>query len=233
MADSGVFILGGAAGGLATVGIGGGGGATGRGGGGGAMGGGGGGAGRAMGGGGGGGTAGRGGTGGGAMGGGGGGAGRATGEGSGGGGGAAGRGGGSGGGAMGRGGATGCGIGAGATIGGAVAGRDVPQYPQNLLPKGNDLWHFGHMTWGTGPGTGARKGGGAVGMAGAGGGAPTLCGFPHRLQVSADAGFMAPQDAQRMYRTVPCSFASAVIFYALLDLTRHHSPVALTQMGLV
>jgi len=66
--------------------------------------------------------------------------GRATG---GGGGGATGRGGG--GGATGLGGMAGPGPG-GAAIEGAVVGRGVPQYPQNLLPRGNDLWHFGHMT---------------------------------------------------------------------------------------
>jgi hypothetical protein len=52
------------------------------------------------------------------------------------------------------------GIGAGgvAASGGAT-GRGVPQYPQNLLPAGKDLWHFGHKTWGIAVGTGVRKGG--------------------------------------------------------------------------
>lgn len=44
------------------------------------------------------------------------------------------------------------GLGSGGAGGGAAAGgpagRWVPQYPQNLLPWGNDLWHFGHKTWG-------------------------------------------------------------------------------------
>ena len=121
----------------------------------------------------------------------------------------------------------------------AVAGKGVPQYPQNLLPCGNDLWHLGHMTWGTGAATGARRGGagGAAARGGAGGaaaaGAPAYCGFPQRAQVVAEAGFMAPQDAHRVYRTVPCSLTSALIGFALLDFTGHHSPAALIQMGLV
>src|SRR5271157_4614344 len=125
MADAGMFILGGATG----LPIGGGGtavGATGRAGGGAT--------GRATGGGTG--TADRGGAGGGATGrGGDGGAGRATGGGGEGGG--TGRGGG---GAAGLGDATGGCTGAGGVaIWGAVAGRGVPQYPQNLLPRGKDL----------------------------------------------------------------------------------------------
>lgn len=127
----------------------------------------------------------------------------------------------------------GCGPGTGgvAATGGGAAGRGVPQYPQNLLPAGNDLWHFGHKTWGTAVGTGARTGG--AGASGRTGDDPRFWGFPQRTQAGADAGFIAPQEAQRMYRTVPCSFPSGVIFYAHLDFSRHHSPVALIQMGLV
>jgi hypothetical protein len=102
-----------------------------------------------------------------------------------------------GGGATGLGGATGCctGTGGGA-IWGAVAGKGVPQYPQNLLPRGNDLWHFGHITWGMVCPPVLREAGGG-GVTGAGG-APACCGFPQRAQVGAVAGFMLPQDAQRM-----------------------------------
>jgi len=102
-----------------------------------------------------------------------------------------------GGGATGLGGAAGWGTGAGGvtTWGGAV-GRGVPQYPQNLLPSGKDLWHFGHITWGM-AGTPWPRKAGADGFAGAGG-APACCGRPQRPQVSADAGFMLPQDAQRV-----------------------------------
>jgi len=92
--------------------------------------------------------------------------------------------------------ARGCGNGAGCVaMGGGAAGRGVPQYPQNLLPTGNDLWHFGHKTWGTVAWTGARKGGvgGSVGTCCG----PTFCGFPQRTQAGADAGFIAPQEAQR------------------------------------
>jgi hypothetical protein len=160
----------------------------------------------------------------------GGGAGRAAGGVGSGGGGPTGRGSGSGGAVVLGGDATGCGTG-GVAMGGGAAGRGVPQYPQNLLPAGNDLWHFGHMTWGTAVGTGARCGG-ADGAAGTGDD-PRFWGFPQRTQAGADAGFIAPQEAQRMYRTVPCSLPSGVMFYAHLDLSRHHSPVALIQMGLV
>ena len=57
--------------------------------------------------------------------------------------------------------------------GGAGSGRQlaadgVPQYPQNLLPRGKDLWHFGHITWATAGATGGA-GVGAGGGAGAGG----------------------------------------------------------------
>ena len=122
---------------------------------------------------------------------------------------------GAGGGTGGLGGATGCAAGpgtGGATRGGgAVAGRGVPQYPQNLLPTGNDLWHFGHITWGIAGPPAPRKAvlAGAAGV----GGAPVAWGFPQRAQTGADAGFMLPQEAQRMYRTVPCSFASAAICF--------------------
>lgn len=72
-------------------------------------------------------------------------------------------------------------------------------------------------------------------MAGIGGGgvAPGTCGLPQRAQVAALAGFIPPHDAQRVYRTVPCSFVSAVMFYAHLDFHRLYSPAALIQMGLV
>ena len=75
-------------------------------------------------------------------------------------------------------------------------------------------------------------------MAGVGGGvaaagAPGYCGFPQRAQFGTEAGFMLPQDGQRWYRTVPCSFASALIVSAHHNFTRHYSPVALIQMGLV
>lgn len=113
----------------------------------------------------------------------GGGSGDGTGRGTGGGAGTAGRGsgggsGGAGGGATGRGGATGWGSGAGggATTTGAAVGRVVPQYPQNLLPSGNDLWHFGHITEGGAAGPGPRTAG--VGGAGGADGAPACCGFP-------------------------------------------------------
>ncbi len=142
-----------------------------------------------------------------------------------GGGGGTGRAAGGGGGATGLGGATaGCPGAGGATLGGAVAGKGVPQYPQNLLPNGNDLLHFGHITWGA---AGART----AGVGGVGGAGPV--GFPQRAQVVADAAFMPPQEAQRMYRTVPCSFASAVMVYTLLVFTCLYSPVAPIQMGLV
>lgn len=100
---------------------------------------------------------------------------------------------GGGGGATGR--ATGGG-GDGITIWGGAVGRGVPQYPQNLLPSGKDLWHLGHITWGMAGATWARSAGGDGG-AGAGG-APACCGRPQRPQLGADAGFMLPQDAQRM-----------------------------------
>ena len=101
------------------------------------------------------------------------------------------------GGATGRGGATGCCVGAGGVATwGAVAGRGVPQYPQNLLPKGNDLWHVGHIAWGTAGVTKPRIPG-TIGVVAAGD-ATGCCGFPQRAHVAADAGFMLPQDAQRM-----------------------------------
>lgn len=75
------------------------------------------------------------------------------------------------------------------------------------------------MTWGMGtaPEPRAASGGtgGAWGAAGAGG-AAAYCGLPHRTHLGAEAGFMLPQAGQRMYRTVPCSFASAVMVYARL-----------------
>ncbi len=123
-----------------------------------------------------------------------------------GGGGIAGRGGGCGGGAGGlaMGGAGGAGGVIGRAGGGgaaAVAGNVVPQYPQNLLPCGKDLWHFGHMTWGTGTAPVGLAAGAAEGACGGGAGtaaaAPISCGFPQRTQTSAEAGFMAPHDAQR------------------------------------
>jgi len=112
------------------------------------------------------------------------------------GGGAIGRGSGSGGAAVLKGAATGCGTGSGgAATGGGAAGRGVPQYPQNLLPEGNDFWQFGHTTWGMAE-TGGRIGGAGNSVeAGCG---PTFWGFPQRAQAGADAGFIAPQDAQRM-----------------------------------
>jgi hypothetical protein len=81
----------------------------------------------------------------------------------------------------------------------AVAGSVVPQYPQNLLPCGKDLWHFGHITWGTGPAPAALAAGAEGGAGGAGTAvvAPKFCGLPQRTHACAEAGFMAPQDAQR------------------------------------
>ncbi len=102
---------------------------------------------------------------------------------------------GGGGGATGRGGATGCCVGGVATWG-AVAGRGVPQYPQNLLPKGNDLWHVGQIAWGTAGVTKPRIPG-TIGVVAAGD--ATGCnGFPQRAHVAAEVGFMLPQEAQRI-----------------------------------
>ena len=63
------------------------------------------------------------------------------------------------------------------------------------FPAGNDLWHFGQITWGTAGRTGPRRldAGGSCGRWGS-----PCCGFPQRAHVAADAGFMLPQDAQRM-----------------------------------
>ena len=88
------------------------------------------------------------------------------------------------------------------------------------------------MTWGTAGAAEPRKLVGADGGAGAGG-IPSLCGFPQREHVSTVAGFMLPQNGQRVYRMVPCSLESSVIFYAHLDWGRLYLPVALIQMGLV
>ncbi|MGD1158054.1 MAG: PE-PGRS family protein [Terriglobia bacterium] len=96
------------------------------------------------------------------------------------------------GGPAGRGGAAGCWTRAGGVAAwGGAAGKGVPQNPQNLLPAGNDLWHFGHITCGT---TGAAEGRGA-GAADAG----AACnGFPQRAHVGKDAGFIFPQEMHRM-----------------------------------
>ncbi len=75
-----------------------------------------------------------------------------------------------------------------ATLGGA-AGNGVPQKPQNLLPAGNALWHCGQTTWGT---PGARDGGPCAA------GAAACRGLPQRAQVAENAGFMFPQEVQRM-----------------------------------
>ena len=100
---------------------------------------------------------------------------------------------------MGRG---GTGAGGVATTGGAggAAGKGLPQNPQNLLPDGNDLWHFGHMTWGMTTGAaGAGRGGGAgAGERGAAGCDPACKAFPQRAHVGYDAGFMLPQEPHRM-----------------------------------
>jgi hypothetical protein len=46
------------------------------------------------------------------------------------------------------------------------------------------------------------------------GGAEVCWGAPHRVQAGAETGFMPPHDAQRMYRTVPCSGNSALMVYS-------------------
>jgi hypothetical protein len=87
----------------------------------------------------------------------------------------------------------------------------VPQYPQNLLPAGNDLWQLGQSTWGTTGADGLRsiEGEGGTGVA------LDCWGAPHLTHVADDAGFMPPQEAQRMYLTVPCSFDSGFIVSSL------------------
>lgn len=104
-------------------------------------------------------------------------------------------------GATGRGGAAGCG-----TLGGGVAawrggdatvGRGVPQKPQNLLPSGNALLHFGHMTWATTAGAVGTRSGCGGGVAAAGWG-PACKALPQRAHVGADAGFIFPQNPHRM-----------------------------------
>ena len=83
-------------------------------------------------------------------------------------------------------------------MGGAFAGRCVPQYPQNLLPTGNDLWHFGHRTWAIVEAPEPRSSGDeAAGVTGVDG-AAVFCALPQRRQLGAVAGFMLPQDGQRI-----------------------------------
>jgi hypothetical protein len=91
--------------------------------------------------------------------------------------------------------AAGCCGGPGVGVEGAtLVGNGVPQYPQNLLPKGNDFWHLGHSTWGTVGPAGARGAGVSLGAEAD----PVFCGFPQRTQAGADAGFITPHEGQRM-----------------------------------
>ena len=71
---------------------------------------------------------------------------------------------------------------------GAAAGNGVPQNPQNLLPAGKLLWHFGQITCCNGCVAAGREMGtvSAVGS-----------GFPHRAQVAEAAGLGVPHDGQR------------------------------------
>jgi len=107
---------------------------------------------------------------------------------------------------------------------GTAVGSGVPQKPQNLLPNGNDLWHFGQATCGT---TGPAGGRGAtvvgaspMGPVGTGGWPPNgaaCSGFPHRLHAAAVAGFIFPHEGQRMYRIVPCSLVSGLMSYPVSE----------------
>jgi len=119
----------------------------------------------------------------------------------------------------GRTGGAGCDTGDGvAACGGAIVGKGVPQKPQNLLPMGKDLWHFGQDTSAGGEAIGGCDTGTlgiatgpvvskAVSMT------PDACkGLPQRAHASEVPGFIFPQDGHRIYRIVPCSFASALIF---------------------
>ena len=83
-----------------------------------------------------------------------------------------------------------------------AAGSEVPQNPQNLLPAGNVLWHFGHST-GIDGGVGRE----AEGVA-------AWRGFPHRAQVAALAGFSLPHVPHRIVRFVTSLFVSADILSA-------------------
>lgn len=78
-------------------------------------------------------------------------------------------------------------------IGVAVVGSAVPQYPQNLLPSGKEWRHLAHVTWGTPGATTLRCAGEETPAGGV-----ACSGFPQRAHTDAMAGFMFPQDAQRI-----------------------------------